>query len=150
MPCWPVGLSRRILRSKPRACKRRLQRESLAAAVSFDAAIFFSAQTENDTHFDMSNVIINGVAFWSFGVPDNAALATEIGLSNVQGCTQLIADKITMSDVRLMNCFYGLGDDVFGEEPDPEVPEPRGIVLALFGVALIGALGYRRWNERRY
>ena len=87
--------------------------------------LFFTDQLENDTHFNFSNTIINGMAFWSLGSSDIA----EINIDNAQGCLQLIAEDINLNDVRFMRCSFG-------------IPEPSSVVLACLSV--IGFLGYAR------
>ena len=63
--------------------------------------LFVTCQPTSGTHFDFSNAIINGVAFWSLG-PNNGM----ISLDNAQGCTQLVADNITVNNARLTRCSF--------------------------------------------
>jgi len=60
--------------------------------------IFYSENAENNVHFNFDNTILNGVAFWTLE-PEG-----EININNAQGCTQLIADKINLNDVRFTRC----------------------------------------------
>ena len=61
--------------------------------------IFYSENTENNEHFNFNNSILNGVMFWSLNP------LGEININNSQGCTQLIADKINLNDVRFTRCL---------------------------------------------
>jgi len=60
--------------------------------------IFYSENVENNVHFNFDNTILNGVVFWTLEP------AGEININNAQGCTQLIADKINLNDVRFTRC----------------------------------------------
>jgi len=60
--------------------------------------IFYSENAENNVHFNFDNTILNGVAFWTLE-PEG-----EININNSQGCTQLVADKINLNDVRFTRC----------------------------------------------
>jgi hypothetical protein len=80
--------------------------------------LFYTDQDENDTHFSFSNTILNGVAFWSLSDTGGS-----INLSNAQGCTQLVADIILLSNVRLNNC-------------PAVIPEPASLTLLFAGAAL--------------
>ena len=83
--------------------------------------LFYTDQNQNDTHFSFSNSIINGAAFWSLG--DSGGT---IGVSNAQGSTQLVADIVTMSNVRFTRWSFA------------PVPEPSAIALFCFGgIALL-------------
>jgi len=79
--------------------------------------LFFTDQLENDQHFNMNNVILNGAAFWSLGSSDIA----EINVNNAQGCTQFIAEDISLSDVRFNRCMFA--------------PEPGTAALLMLGAA---------------
>jgi len=60
--------------------------------------IFYSENVVNNVHFNFDNTILNGVVFWTLEP------AGEININNAQGCTQLIADKINLNDVRFTRC----------------------------------------------
>ncbi len=87
------------------------------------------------THFDFSNMVVNGVAFWDISMTGDG----EINLSNVQGCTQIVGDKLNFNDVRLNRCGFG------GTPPQyvPPAPEPGAAALLLIGGAGL-AWGMRR------
>ena len=63
--------------------------------IGLSNVLFYTDQAENDTHFSFGNTIINGAAFWSLG-PNGGG----INIGNAQGCTQLVADTISLNDVR--------------------------------------------------
>ena len=99
--------------------------------IGTENVVFFTEQTENDSHFNMNNVILNGAAFWSLGSSDIA----EIVINNAQGCTQLIAEDINLSDVRFNRC-------AFSDLPYlSTIPEPSTLCLAALGLI---CLGHRR------
>jgi len=66
--------------------------------IGLNNVIFYSENAENNVHFNFDNTILNGVAFWTLE-PEG-----EININNAQGCTQLIADKINLNDVRFTRC----------------------------------------------
>ena len=91
--------------------------------IGLNNIVFVSNSEDNDTHFNFDNTILNGVAFWSLGMHGG-----EININNSQGCTQLVADKITLNDVRFARCGFG-----------SQAPEPAAPLLGLLtGVALLG------------
>jgi prealbumin domain-containing protein/PEP-CTERM motif-containing protein len=75
--------------------------------IGLNNVLFFSDRQENGQHFNFSNTVLNGVAFWTL-----ANEGGEISIDNAQGCTQLIADKIVLNDVRFCRC-------AFDPTPDP-------------------------------
>jgi hypothetical protein len=83
--------------------------------------LFYTDKPDNDAHFSFSNAVLNGVAFWDFGNSSG-----EVAFNNVQGCTQVIGDKLNLNDVRLTRC------------PFVDVPEPSGPVLLATAAVLWG------------
>ena len=98
--------------------------------IGMNNILFYADNENNDTHFNFNNTIINGAAFWSLG--DNGGV---ININNAQGCTQLIADVISLDDVRFNRC-------AFGEMP-MTVPD-GGATLALLGLSGPGLVAARR------
>jgi hypothetical protein len=93
--------------------------------------LFFSDRNVKGQHFTFNNTVVNGVAFWTL-----AQEGGEINFQNAQGCTQIIADKIALDDVRFSNCFFGQVTNGNGEVPEPSV-------AVLLGVALAALAAYR-------
>ena len=91
--------------------------------IGLNDVMFFSDKDDNDTHFGLSNAVVNGISFWDlsdFGDP------SEISFNNEQGCTQAVGNKInTGQNVRLTRCGFA---------PIPEASP--GLLLALGLVAL--------------
>ena len=104
-----------------------------SGGIGMHNVLFFTDQDENDTHFNFNNTIINGVAFWSLG--ENGGI---ININNAQGCTQLIADVISLDDVRFNGCAFG--------EHVPDVSATIGLMA--FALAGLGALGHRLGRRR--
>ena len=98
--------------------------------------VFVSFREDNATHFDFSNTVLKGVAFWDlYREVDGSSDKSEISLDNVSGCTQLLGDKISLSsEIHLGQCgeggFIGI------------VPAPSS--LALTGLAALTLLATRR------
>ncbi|MBX3386586.1 MAG: hypothetical protein KF768_08445 [Phycisphaeraceae bacterium] len=69
--------------------------------IDLGAVMFYTDRQNNNAHFNFSNTVLNGVVFWSLGLKGG-----EINIDNAQGCTQLIADKITLNDVRFCGCAF--------------------------------------------
>ncbi|MED5261328.1 MAG: PEP-CTERM sorting domain-containing protein [Myxococcota bacterium] len=92
--------------------------------IGLDDVMFFSDKNDNDTHFNLSNVVVNGVSFWdlsNFGDP------SEISFNNVQGCTQAVGNKLnTGQNVRLTRCSFA------------PVPEPGPGLLVAAGLVALG------------
>ena len=105
------------------------------SGIGLNNVMFFSDREDNNAHFALSNSVVNGITFATL-----AQTGGEINFQNVQGCTQLIADKINLSDIRLARCAFGGG----GLQPGPvNVPEPISIGLFAAGLAGVG------WQRRR-
>jgi len=68
------------------------------SGMGLNNVVFYSENPQNNVHFNFDNTILNGVAFWTLE-PEG-----EININNSQGCTQLIADKINLNDVRFTRC----------------------------------------------
>jgi hypothetical protein len=90
------------------------------------SVLFHSDRPDDDTHFSFSSAVVNGVAFWDLG--DSGG---ETAFSNVQGCTQVIGDKLNLSDVRLTRCSFA-------------VPEPGAVALGAAAVGALAGLARRR------
>ncbi len=67
-----------------------------AGGLSLGSVLFISDRVDNSTHFSVNNAVVNGVAFWSLGASGGG-----ISAGNVQGRTQLVADKVELNQVRL-------------------------------------------------
>ena len=67
--------------------------------IGLNNVVFFTDKPDNNSHYNFDNTIINGVAFWSLAMQGG-----EININNSQGCTQLIADKVNLNDVRFNRC----------------------------------------------
>jgi hypothetical protein len=92
--------------------------------IGLNSVLFFSAKNDNSTHFDFSNTVLNGVAFW-----DLSMLGSEISVDNGQGCTQFVGDKIGLQNVRFGRCAFGVAE-----------PEGSSLVgLGLGGLLLVAA-----------
>ena len=105
------------------------------SGIGLNKVVFLSVREDAAQHFNFNNTIINGVAFWDLGsfVDPTMNLGGEILINNAQGCTQLIADKITLNDIRFARCAA-------------VVPEPRTGLLVMTG--LLGLAGWRRSRAR--
>ena len=71
------------------------------SGIGFNNVMFYTDQSEEDTHFNVNNAILNGVALWSLG-PNGGS----IDISNAQGCTQLVADIVDMDNVRFLRSSF--------------------------------------------
>jgi hypothetical protein len=91
--------------------------------IGLDSVVFVSDRENNNQHFNFNNTVLNGVAFWSLALSGGA-----ININNAQGCTQLVADKITLNNVRFNRCAF--------------VPEPA--TAALVGLAGLAMMRRRR------
>lgn len=84
-----------------------------------DAILFATLDGGNDSNFNLSKVIVNGVSFW-----DLSEDGGEITMNNVQGCGQWIGDHLNFNDVQLARCAYA-------------VPEPTSLALLALGGLLV-------------
>ncbi|RIL07810.1 MAG: hypothetical protein DCC71_01625 [Proteobacteria bacterium] len=89
------------------------------------SVLFYSDRPDNAAHFNFSSALVNGVAFWSLGQSGG-----EASFDNVQGCTQVIGDKLNLSDVRLTRCAFA-------------VPEPGAGALAAVALGAVALLAAR-------
>lgn len=89
--------------------------------------LFFSEKPDTNAHFSFSNAVVNGIAFWDLG-----GSAGEVAFDNVQGCTQVIGDKLNLNDVRLTRCAF------------LSVPEPDATALGLGALAAVAWLARPR------
>jgi len=87
------------------------------SGIGENGILFYTDKPDNNQHVNVNDAIINGAAFWDLNMDGG-----EITFNNVQGCTQAVADKINLNDVRLNNCAF--------------VPEPNS--GGLLGFGLIG------------
>jgi hypothetical protein len=103
--------------------------------IGLNSIVFYSDREDNAEHFNFNNTVINGVAFWSMGPYLTDPISQpggEININNAQGCTQLIADKVTLNDVRFTRCAGVL------------VPEPGTFGLTGLGLLALSLLGTSR------
>ena len=91
--------------------------------IGLNNVLFYTDKGDNNQHININNAIINGIAFWDLGNSGG-----EITFNNVQGCTQAIADKINLNDVRLNNCGAA-------------IPEPGTGLLVAVGLGVLGTAG---------
>ena len=99
--------------------------------IGLNNVLFYTDKPDNDQHIKVQDAIINGVAFWDLSE------GGEITFSNVQGCTQVVADKINIGNVRINNCGFKRGGR------SALVPEPSAALLSAIAFAIVG-LGVRR------
>jgi hypothetical protein len=92
--------------------------------IGLNNVLFFTDHQSNDQHFNINNAVLNGISLWSTGLAGGG-----ININNAQGCVQLIADKITLNDVRFGGCGFN-------------IPAPSG--FALLALGLISAARRRR------
>lgn len=97
--------------------------------IGSDAIIFAMLNGGNDSNFDFSKVIVNGVKFW-----DLSEDGGQINMDNVQGCGQWVGDHLNFNDVQLARCA----------PPSPPInviPEPGASTLLAAGfLAIVGAV----------
>jgi len=91
------------------------------------SVLFYTDKPDNDAHFSFSNAVVNGVAFWDLGDASG-----EVAFNNVQGCTQVIGDKLNLNDVRLTRCAF------------VDAPEPSGPLMLMTAASVMWGLAMRR------
>jgi len=99
--------------------------------------VFVSLRQDNASHFNFSNTVLNGVAFWDmWRVVGASSDPSEHVWNNVTGCTQLLGDKINLSsEIHLSNCGFR-GVSVNGD-PTP-MSEPGTLAILALGLAGLG------------
>ena len=104
------------------------------SGIGLNNVLFYTDKPDNNQHVNVNDAIINGIAFWDLNMDGG-----EITFNNVQGFTQVVADKINLNDVRLNNCSF------------VAVPEPGTFgltTLGLLSLSLLGGGGARRRRVR--
>ena len=89
------------------------------AGIGMNNVLFYTDKPDDNQHINVNSSIVNGIAFWDLG--DSGG---EIHFDNVQGCTQAVADKVNVNNVRLNNCAAF----------SVVIPEPGTAVLLFFGL----------------
>jgi hypothetical protein len=110
-------------------CQSRRRRTSASPPDGTKLALFgvYTDKPDTNAHFSFSNAVVNGIAFWDLG-----RASGEVAFNDVQGCTQVIGDKLNLNDVRLMRCPFAL-----------PVPEPGPALAAAFALAALSLLARR-------
>lgn len=101
------------------------------SGIGLNNVLFYTDKPDNDQHININDAIVNGVAFWDLNMDGG-----EVTFNNVQGCTQVVADKINLNDVRLNNSHF-IG-----------VPEPSSFALAALGVVGLLFTAIRRKRRK--
>jgi hypothetical protein len=103
-------------------------------------AIFFSDHSAGNEVFNLSNVILGGIALWDLDQNDG----TIINLNNVQGCAQFVGSQVVMSSKERFNrCSLSVAGDVV------PIPTPPTAWLLLAGLAAVVGLRSRRRSADR-
>jgi hypothetical protein len=95
------------------------------SGIGTNNVLFYTDKPDNNQHINVNDAIINGVAFWDLNMGGG-----EITFNNVQGCTQGVADKINLNDVRLNNCAFSASSS--------PIPEANSMLLFGVGSLVIG------------
>lgn len=99
--------------------------------IGLNNVLFYSTREDNATHFNFSNTVLNGVAFWTLNNTGGG-----ININNAEGCTQLIADKIVLNDVRFSRCAFTPTTTMVSHPPG-------GLLLLAGGLAALGIMRRR-------
>lgn len=82
--------------------------------IGLNNVLIYSDRDDNATHFSFNSMLVNGVAFWDLSSYSDPS---EIVGNNVQGCTQLVGNKVNAGqNVRLTRCSFS---GVSVPEPSP-------------------------------
>jgi hypothetical protein len=100
------------------------------SGIGLNNILFHSDKNDNNTHFNMQDVILNGVAFWDL----SGQAGSPFNIQNANGCTQIVGEKVDFSNVRFNRCSFGYSSTV--------VPVPAAVWL--FGSGLLGLVGMAR------
>ncbi|THB69512.1 MAG: PEP-CTERM sorting domain-containing protein [Gammaproteobacteria bacterium] len=100
--------------------------------IGLNNVLIVTLKDDNDTHIDLQNSIVNGVALWDLSMGEG-----EVSFDNVGGCTQVVGDKLNFNDVNLNRC---------GFSPSAITPSPVPVPAAiwLFGTGLATFIGLRK------
>jgi len=120
--------------------------------IGLNNVVFFSDKADNNSHYNFDNTIINGIAFWSLSMQGG-----EININNSQGCTQLIADKVNLNDVRFNRCApNGNGMMVGGVLLDIDTTAvllaaigTDPLITGLVALTMVGIAGQAAWFIHR-
>lgn len=99
--------------------------------IGLNNVVMVSLKDDNNAHFNLSNSILNGVAFWDLGEQGDETYG-EVVFNNVAGCTQVVGDKVNFNDVNLSRCSFSVAQQV--------VPVPAAFWLLGSAVGLLGWL----------
>lgn len=108
-------------------------------------AIFFTDElSDTNTLFELSNVILGGIALWDLvdfnpDIDPETGDRTVVNLQNAQGCAQFIGHQVLQSNNRWNRCALGEGTVT-------QVTEPG--TFAILGLGLGGLLFARRRRKQ--
>ena len=87
--------------------------------IGLNNVLFYTDKPDDNTHFNINDAIINGIAFW-----DLSGTGAPATWNNVQGCSQLVADRMSLQNVRLNRCAAA-------------IPEPSTGLLVVVGLGVL-------------
>jgi hypothetical protein len=96
------------------------------SGIGHNTVLFAMLDGGNDTNFNFSKMIVNGVSYW-----DLSEDGGKFTMNNVQGCAQCIGDHLDFNDVQLARCAFG-------------VPEPSTLALFFVSACLLASGARRR------